>query len=209
MANAGAAFVYGYDTGTGTWTKRAYLKAPVPRIDDLFGTSTAISGDGATVVIGARNESVGGVIRAGVAYVFRRNAGAYTLSQTIPSPQPTPNATFGGFGMALTPDGTVMAIAARGDSSSGTGVDGDATQGAAPTAGAVHLYSLAGAQFVHTRYLKAPNTGSGDLFGDVLDLTADGRTVAVGATGEASAASGIGGSQTDNSALNRGAAYLY
>jgi hypothetical protein len=120
-ANAGAAFVYGYDTGTGTWTKRAYLKAPVPGVDDLFGASTAISGDGDTVVIGARNAAVAGVLRAGVAYVFRRNAGAYTLAQTIPAPQPTPNGTFGGFGLALTPDGTVLGIAARGDSSSGTG----------------------------------------------------------------------------------------
>jgi hypothetical protein len=208
-ANAGAAFVYGYDTGTGTWTKRAYLKAPVPGADDLFGASTAISGDGDTVVIGARNAAVAGALRAGVAYVFRRNAGAYTLAQTIPAPQPTPNATFGGFGMALTPDGTVLGIAARGDSSSGTGVDADATQGAALTAGAVHMYRLAGAQFAHARYLKAPNTGSGDSFGDVIDITADGRTIAVGAMGEASAASGIGGDQSDNSSFNRGAAYLY
>jgi hypothetical protein len=208
-ANAGAAFVYGYDTGAGTWTKRAYLKAPVPGVADLFGASTAISGDGDTVVIGARNASAAGVSRAGIAYVFRRNAGTYALAQTISAPQPTLNGTFGGFGLALTPDGTVMAIAARGDSSSGTGVDADATQGAALTAGAVHLYRLAGAQFAHTRYLKAPNTGSGDSFGDVLDIAADGRTIAVGAMGEASAASGIGGDQADNSGANRGAAYLY
>ena len=208
-ANAGAAFVYGYDTGAGAWTKRAYLKAPVPGVDDLFGASTAISGDGDTVVIGARNQSVAGVLRAGVAYVFRRHAGAYTLDQTIPAPQPTLNATFGGFGLAITPDGTVLAIAARGDSSNGTGVDADATQGAALTAGAVHLYRLAGAQFARARYLKAPNTGSGDLFGDVIDIAADGRTIAVGATGESSAASGIGGDQADNSVANRGAAYLY
>lgn len=208
-SNAGAAFVYGYDTGSGTWTKRAYLKAPVPTVNDLFGASTAISGDGNTVVIGVRNASVGGVIRAGVAHVFRRTAGTYTLAQTIPAPQPTLNSTFGGFGLALTPDGTSLAIAARGDSSSGTGVDADTTQGAALTAGAVHLYRLAGTQFAHARYLKAPNTGSGDLFGDVLDITADGRTIAVGATGEASAASGIGGDQADNSVVNRGAAYLY
>ncbi|MDM0088974.1 MULTISPECIES: hypothetical protein [unclassified Variovorax] len=208
-SNAGAAFVYGYDTGTGTWTQRAYLKAPVPGTDNLFGATTAISGDGDTVIIGARNEPVAGVSRAGVAYVFRRNAGTYALAQTIPAPLPTPEATFGGFGLALTRDGTVLAISARGDSSSGTGVDGDATQGAATTAGAVYLYRLAGAQFARTRYLKAPNTGSGDLFGDAIDISADSQTIAVGATGEASAASGIGGDQADNSAVNRGAVYLY
>lgn len=207
--NAGAAFVYGYDTGTRTWTKRAYLKAPVPGLGDLFGATTAISGNGDTVVIGAGNKSVAGVLLAGVAYVFQRNAGVYTLAQTIPAPQPTQHATFGGFGMALTPDGTVLGIAAPGDTSSGTGVDADATQGAALQAGAVHLYRLAGAQFAHTRYLKAPNTGSGDLFGDVIDIAADGLTIAVGATREGSAASGIGGDQSDNSSAARGAVYLY
>jgi hypothetical protein len=208
-SDAGAAFVYGYDTGAGAWTKRAYLKAPLPTVNALFGASTAISGDGDTVLIGARNESVAGVLRAGAAYVFRRNAGVYTLAQTIPAPQPTPDGTFGGFGLALTPDGTALAIAARGDSSGGTGIDADATQGAAPTAGAVHLYSLAGTQFAHTRYLKATNTGSGDLFGGVVDMAADGRTIAVGAAAESSAASGIGGDQADNSVVGRGAVYLY
>lgn len=208
-SNAGAAFVYGYDTGTGTWTQRAYLKAPVPAVNDLFGASTAISGDGSTVIIGARNQSVAGVFRAGAAYVFRRNAGTYTLAQTMQAPQLTTDATFGGFGLALTQDGRTMAIAARGDSGSGTGVDGDATPGAAPLAGAVHLYRLAGGQFVHARYLKASNTGSGDLFGDAIDIAADGRTIAVGSSGEDSAASGIGGDQADNSVANRGAVYLY
>lgn len=209
VSNAGAAFVYGYDTGTGTWTKRAYLKAPAPTLHDLFGASTAISGDGNTVIIGTRNASVAGVSRAGVAHVFRRNAGTYALAQTIPAPQLTPDAMFGGFGLALTQDGTALAIAARGDSSSGTGVDADTTQGAAPGSGAVHVYRLAGAQFAHAKYLKASNTGSGDLFGEAIDITADGRTIAVGARGESSAATGIGGDQADNSAVNRGAVYLY
>jgi hypothetical protein len=125
------------------------------------------------------------------------------------APQPTTDATFGGFGLALTQDGSVMAIAARGDSGGGTGVDGDATPGAAPLAGAVHLYRLAGGQFVYSKYLKASNTGSGDVFGDAIDIAADGRTIAVGSSGEDSAASGIGGNQADNSVSGRGAAYLY
>ncbi|WP_442283537.1 FG-GAP repeat protein [Variovorax sp. M-6] len=208
-ANAGAAFVYGYDTGAGAWTKRAYLKAPAPATGDLLGASTAISADGDTVVIGARNQSVAGVYRAGTAYVFRRNAGTYTLAQTIQSPQLMPEAYFGGFGLALTPDGTALAIAALGDSSGGTGVGADATQGAAAFAGAVHLHQLAGGQFVHSNYLKASNTGSGDGFGDALEISADGRTVAVGASREGSAASGIGGDQADNSIPGRGAVYLY
>ena len=141
--------------------------------------------------------------------VFRRSAGAYTLAQTITAPQPTNAATFGGFGTALTPDGTGLAIAAPFDSSGGSGIGADPTPGAAPRSGAVHLFRLTGGAFVHVNYLKASNTGPDDSFGRQLAITPDGRTVAVGAIGESSAATGIGGDQADNSVPSRGAVYLY
>ncbi len=40
-------------------------------------------------------------------------------------------------------------------------------------------------------------------------MSGDGNTLAVGAIGESSAATGIGGSQTDNSAADAGAAYVF
>lgn len=58
-------------------------------------------------------------------------------------------------------------------------------------------------------YVKASNTEGGDLFGWALALSADGNTLAVGAPQEASAATGIGGNQNDNSATAAGAVYLY
>jgi hypothetical protein len=57
-------------------------------------------------------------------------------------------------------------------------------------------------------YLKASNTDPFDLFGTV-SLSADGQTLAVGATGEDSAATGVNGDQSDNSAPGRGAAYVF
>src|SRR6185369_603680 len=58
-------------------------------------------------------------------------------------------------------------------------------------------------------YLKASNTGASDLFGSSVALSADGSTLAVGAYQEASAATGIGGNQTDNSAGSAGAVYVF
>ncbi|MDM0015019.1 FG-GAP repeat protein [Variovorax sp. J22P168] len=207
--DAGAAFVYAYDAGTATWTKRAYLKAPSPVGGELFGSATAISADGSTVVIGARNHDVGSITRAGAAYVYRRTAGTYALVQTIHAPQIVANMYFGGFGLALNTVGDVLAIGAPGDSSAGTGIDAVTTQGPAFNSGAAHLYRLTDGQFVHARYLKASNTEANDLFGRDLAMSADGGTIAIGATAEASSASGIGGDQADNSATNRGAVYLY
>src|SRR5688572_15538663 len=58
-------------------------------------------------------------------------------------------------------------------------------------------------------YVKASNTGALDLFGFSVALSADGSTLAVGAWGEESAATDIGGNQADNSALNAGAVYVF
>lgn len=58
-------------------------------------------------------------------------------------------------------------------------------------------------------YFKASNTEAGDTFGWTLALSGDGNTLAAGAPGEDSAATGSGGSQTDNSAADSGAVYVY
>jgi hypothetical protein len=57
--------------------------------------------------------------------------------------------------------------------------------------------------------VKTSNTAAGDEFGIALALSADGSTLAVGAHGEDSNATGIGGNQADTSAADAGAVYLY
>ncbi len=58
-------------------------------------------------------------------------------------------------------------------------------------------------------YFKASNTGSGDTYGWAMALSGDGRTLAVGAPGEDSAAKNVGGNQSDNSQADSGAVYVY
>ena len=58
-------------------------------------------------------------------------------------------------------------------------------------------------------YLKASNAGAYEHFGETVALSADGRTLAVGAIYEDSAGSGIGGDQSDRSAPNAGAVYVF
>jgi len=60
-----------------------------------------------------------------------------------------------------------------------------------------------------TEYLKASNTDAGDEFGFAVALSGDGNTLAVGAYAEDSAATGIDGNQTDNTATNAGAVYVF
>ncbi len=56
-------------------------------------------------------------------------------------------------------------------------------------------------------YLKASNTGGGDLFGHSVALSGD--TLAVGAYRESSAATGVNGDQDSNSASDSGAVYVF
>src|SRR2546426_10206126 len=58
-------------------------------------------------------------------------------------------------------------------------------------------------------YIKASNTGAADEFGFAVALSGDGNTLAVGAPGEASVATGIGGNQADNTAPSAGAVYVF
>jgi hypothetical protein len=61
--------------------------------------------------------------------------------------------------------------------------------------------------------VKASNTGAGDQFDNnanhAVAVSGDGNTLAVGTFREDSAATGIGGDQASNSALDSGAVYLY
>ncbi len=79
---AGAAYVF-TRSGT-TWTQRAYVKGSNTGAFDLFASSTAISGDGKTIVLGAPIEASAGkgvngnqndesALAAGAAYVFNIN----------------------------------------------------------------------------------------------------------------------------------------
>jgi hypothetical protein len=57
--------------------------------------------------------------------------------------------------------------------------------------------------------VKASNTETVDGFGRAVAVNSDGDTLAVGATGEDSSATGVNGTAADNGALNAGAVYLY
>lgn len=69
--------------------------------------------------------------------------------------------------------------------------------------------SLAPGMLSTIGYFKASNTQASDAFGFSVALSADGRTLAVGAPGEDSGHGGIDGNQNDNSANGSGAVYLF
>lgn len=114
-----------------------------------------------------------------------------------------------GSAVAISSDGNTLAVAALGEDSGATGINGNQADNAASFSGAVYIFARIGGLWSQQAYVKASNTEPGDVFGFSLALSADGNTLAVGTAAEDSAATGIDGNQADNSLSAAGAVYVF
>ncbi|MCA8942477.1 MAG: integrin [Planctomycetes bacterium] len=213
--DAGAAYVFVRD-GAG-WSQQAYLKASNSGGGgafggDEFGTSVSISGD--TAVVGARWEdsAATGVDgpdnnfaqRAGAAYVFER-AGTTWSQQAYLKASNTE--AFENFGESVSISGDTVVVGASWEDSSASGIDGDQIDNGSPESGAAYVFTRTGATWSQSAYLKASNTDASDLFGSSVAVSAS--ALVVGAHDEASSSTGVDGDESDDSAADAGAAYVF
>src|SRR6185436_7374739 len=197
----GSGAVYVFTRSDATWIQQAYVKASNPRKDGQFGASVALSGDGSTLAVGAPGED-GSVIDVGAVYVFTHDT-MWTQQMYLKASNPGAGDQFGA-SVALSGDGSTLAVGAHGEGSVATGVGGDQANNAAVNAGAVYVFMRCGMTWGQQAYVKATNTEANDRFGASVALATDGSTLAVGAREEDSAVTGIGGNQADNSTRDAG-----
>ena len=114
-----------------------------------------------------------------------------------------------GNAVAVSADGTTIAVGAQHEGSASRGVNGDQSDDSAYDAGAVYVFTGGGMNWAQQTYIKASNADPGDHFGNVVVLSADGNTMAVAAYWEASATTGVDGDQMDNSRPQAGAVYVF
>jgi hypothetical protein len=114
-----------------------------------------------------------------------------------------------GVALALSNDGNTLVVGATREASSAVNVGGDESNNSVALAGAAYAFSRSGSTWTQQAYLKASNTGQGDLFGYPVALSGDGNTAVIGAIFEDSGATGVGGDGTDNSATSAGAVYTF
>ena len=107
-------------------------------------------------------------------------------------------------GFSLGVSSLMLTISAACDVSGGSGTGGSDT-GSSCSDELAAVLNVTCAQFEEA-YIKASNTGAGDKFG-LVALSGD--TLAVGAWAESSSATGVDGSQGDNSAAESGAVYVF
>ena len=111
------------------------------------------------------------------------------------------------FGHSVSLSGDTLAVGASQERSSATGVNGSQSDNSARNSGAVYIFTRSGRTWSQQAYLKASNTGADDIFGHSVSLSGD--TLAVGAIFEDSSATGVNGSQSDNSEGASGAVYVF
>jgi hypothetical protein len=205
--NAGAAYVF-VRSGT-AWTQQAYLKASNTGQFDVFGTAVAISGT--TLVVGAPQErssdgdqNDNSAMNAGAVYVFTQTGTSWGQQAYV---KPSNIGAYDTFGAGVALSGDRLVVGAQAESSAATGINGNALDNSLFYAGAAYALLRTGSTWAQQAYIKASNTADQDAFGRPVAIS--GTTIVVAATGEDSAATGVGGSQSSDLASGAGAAYVY
>lgn len=215
-ATSGA--VYVFNRAGSTWTQEAYIKASNTDNDDFFGQSVSISSDASILVVGAYREASNAIgidgdqtnnsaTNAGAVYVFNRTGTIWSQQSYIKGSN-TEAVDYFGYSVNISNDGTKFAVGAYREDSIAIGINGNESSNGASASGAVYLFKKSGSTWAQEAYIKASNTEANDLFGYSLSINSNGSGLAVGAYGEDSNATGIGGDQTNNSSGASGAVYI-
>jgi len=235
---AGAAYIFTLLKGVAglsdpSWQQQAFLKSNNISRDDKFATAISLSADGKTLAVGAPFEDGTGAtsqLDSGAVYIFQPNASgtwkqsAYLKANHIGGRIGTAFGDLFGGAISLSTDGKTLAVGAKLEDSGARGVNGDAgtldeTDNSQHDSGAAYVFKYIGDTWKQQAYIKASNTdggesvfAGGDNFGSSISLSKDGKTLAVGAIGEESGASGTsndGTGESDNSVASSGAVYIF
>lgn len=194
------------------WIFERFVKAGATT--HRFGSSVAVNGSGNAFVVGAPGASGAriddedaelGSNSRGLSGVYRfvsvggswQEEGQYTGAGQLGS-------------VALSADGLSWAVGAATDSGSRGGVQAlpYVSDQTLPDSGAARVFRVSGGVVREIAVLKAPNPDRSDGF-SVVAMSGDAATLVVGASGESSAATGLGGNRNDNTSQASGAVYLY
>jgi hypothetical protein len=159
--STGAAYVF--VRGAAGWVRQAELTAGDGLPGDWFGTSVALSADGATALVGADGHNNA----TGAAYLFLRSGTSWSRKAELVAPDHSLYDHFG-HSVVLSADGGTALVGAPGH---------------AFNTGVAYLFARGGTSWARQAELAAPGGAQGDDFGASVALSAGGGTALVGAWG--------------------------
>ena len=175
----GAVYVYEKIGGSYTWIQK--LTASDGAINDYFGFSVAISGDGTTISIGAYADGDKGTY-SGSVYVFKYNDSSYVQVQKLTASDGA-TGDFFGFSVAISGDGTTISIGAYSDDDKGN------------NSGSVYVFKHEETQYREVKKLTGNKNVANGNFGRSVAIAEDAQQIVVGGenwTDDAGVATGAG-----------------
>ncbi|MDO3388301.1 hypothetical protein QWI17_20815 [Gilvimarinus sp. SDUM040013] len=183
-SEAGA--VYMFERNAGTWAQTAYVKASNTPEEESSSSSSDSSSSSSTSSDSSSSDS-----------------------SSSSEESDTTGDRFG-HSVALSGDGTTLAVGAIYEASADGGINGDESDNTAPNAGAVYIFTQIDSGWTQQAYLKTAAPRGGDRFGSSLALSHNGDVLAVGAIGEDGAGTGVNEDIPDDSLVtSSGAAYIF
>jgi hypothetical protein len=132
-----------------------------------------------------------------------------TIAQILPQRyllKPTPILINGflkfGSAVAVSLDGSTIAVSAPRENGGSCCINGDAANQTMRDSGAVYVFSNRSGTLLQTHYVKASNVAASAAFGESLGISADGNTLVVGSNWESSCFQGIDSNPNSNQLQN-------
>jgi hypothetical protein len=156
-------------------------------IDDRFGISVSLAGDGSTVLVGAGGDDTDAGSGAGSAYVYVRSGSSWSQQEKLTAGDGGGGDDRFGYSVSVSENGHTALV----------GAPWDDTEGGAD-AGSAYVFLRNGSSWSQQAKLTANDGAANDHFGVRASVSSDGNTALVGATGYDTAAG-----------TNVGSAYVY
>jgi len=186
-SGSGAAYIF--IPSSGKWFQKARLTANNLGATDRFGKAVSISGDGATLAVGAYLEGSdttgvnstpnNNILNAGAVYIFTLPDFFNWKQTAYIKPGNTSEFDWFGTSVALSYDGKTLAVGHIKEDSSSVGLNSTPDE-VTRDAGAVYIYSRAATTWTIQSYIKPKVSSSLGQFGGSVALTPDGKTLVVG-----------------------------
>ncbi|MDT0556320.1 FG-GAP repeat protein [Patiriisocius hiemis] len=201
-----------------------YLKPTVTQFEDRFGFKVDTNATGDIIAIGSPGEDSNAVgvngdqtnntaTDSGAVYVFVRTGGVWVQEAYIKASN-SEAGDFFGYSISLNDVGDKLAVGSYREDSGDATINGNESDNTVQNAGAVYIFNRVGSNWSQEAYLKANfvnqnSSGFGENFGAELDFNGDGTVLAVGATGDDSADTGINADPSIFQSRGSGAVHLF
>lgn len=178
--------VYVYDKNGSLFTQVGILTGSLSSgISDNFGQTVCTNYDGRIIAVGAPNDSVNGNGAAsGLIYIFEKTGSSYKQIQVLTGDFATNAQDNFGYSISMTADGNVITVGANQDEF----VSSDGSSSSGSSSGVVYVYERRRNNLIfNDDYVKSGIITSyyanktNDKFGSSLALSAEGKSLVVGA----------------------------